>query len=60
MKLSIENAIERVYDYCNLNIGEDDDCIYKSIYKYKVLRELEQERIDEIYDEISSRLGLMK
>ncbi len=50
-----EKAIERIFDRCNL-IGEDVDilCI---MYKYKVIRELPEEEIDRIYDEIADRLG---
>ncbi len=50
-----EKAIERIFDRCNL-IGEDVDilCI---MYKYKAIRELPEEEIDRIYDEIADRLG---
>ena len=50
-----ETAIERAFDKCNL-IGEDVD-IYKVLYTYKAIRELPQEEIDHIYDEIAERLG---
>lgn len=50
-----EKAIEKVFDRCNL-IGEDVD-ILSIMYKYKAIRELPEEEIDRIYDEIADRLG---
>ena len=50
-----EKAIERAFDRCNL-IGEEVD-ILKVIYQYKALRELPDEEIDQIYDDIADRLG---
>ena len=52
-----ETAIERAFEKCNL-IGEDVD-IYKALYSYKAIRELPQEEIDHIYDEIAERLGFV-
>ena len=59
MKLTVKQAIEKAYNKANLN-SEDDDCIYKAIYSYKILRELEQKEIDSIYEDISKRLGFME
>lgn len=50
-----EKAIERVFDRCNL-VGEEVD-ILQVIYQYKSLRELPDEEIDQIYDDIADRLG---
>ena len=50
-----ENAIERAFKKANL-IGEDVD-LYEVIYSYKVLRELSEDEIEQIYDELSERLG---
>ena len=50
-----EKAIERAFDRCNL-MGEDVD-ILRVIYQYKVLRELPDDEIDQIYDDIADRLG---
>ncbi len=50
-----EKAIERAFDTCNL-IGENVD-ILQVIYRYKALRDLPDEEIDQIYDEIADRLG---
>lgn len=55
MKLTVEQAIERAFNNCNL-IGEDVD-IYKQIYKYKILSNLTLKEIEKIYDEIAERLG---
>lgn len=53
--MSKEKAIERAFDRCNL-IGEEVD-ILKVIYQYKALRDLTDEEIDQIYDDIADRLG---
>lgn len=50
-----EKAIERAFDRCNL-IGEDAD-IFAVMYQYKALRELSDEELDRIYDDIADRLG---
>ena len=50
-----DTAIERAFDACNL-IGENVD-ILQVMYRYKALRELPEEEIDQIYDEIANRLG---
>ena len=50
-----EKAIERAFDTCNL-IGENVD-ILQVIYRYKALRDLPDEEIDQIYDEIADGLG---
>ena len=53
MKLS--KAIERAFDRCNLD-GEECD-IYSVIYQYKAIRDLPDEEIEKIYDDIADRLG---
>ncbi|MBO5921735.1 MAG: hypothetical protein J6S92_05455 [Oscillospiraceae bacterium] len=50
-----EKAIERVFDRCNL-IGENVD-ILEIMYKYKAIRDLPEDEIDRIYDDIADRLG---
>lgn len=50
-----EKAIERVFDRCNL-IGENADILHV-IYQYKALRDLPDDEIDRIYDDIADRLG---
>lgn len=58
MRLSKDQAIEKAFNYANLNT-EDDDIIYKAIYKYKILSSLDEKEIDEIYDYIAERLGFL-
>ena len=53
--LTKEKAIERVFDRCNL-IGENVD-ILEIMYKYKAIRDLPEDEIDRIYDDIADRLG---
>lgn len=50
-----ETAIERAFRKANL-MGEDVD-LYEVIYSYKVLRELPDEEIEEIYESLAKRLG---
>lgn len=50
-----DTAIERAFDACNL-IGENVD-ILQIMYRYKALRELPDDEIDQIYDDIADRLG---
>ena len=57
MKLTLQQAIDRAFDRCNL-IGEECD-IYSVIYKYKVIREQPDEVIDQIYNDIAKRLGFI-
>lgn len=56
--MKLEKAIERAFDRCNL-IGEDVD-IYKILYSYKTIRELDPDEIDKIYEDIADRLGFMR
>lgn len=57
MKLTLEQAIDKAFDRCNL-IGDECD-IYSVLYKYKVIRDQPDEVIDQIYDDIAYRLGFM-
>lgn len=50
------NAIDKAYNYCNLN-SEDDDCIYKAINKYKALKDLTEDQQDKVYNILANRLG---
>ena len=58
MKLTLQQAIDRAFDRCNL-IGDGCD-IYEVIYKYKVIREQPDEVIDQIYNDIANRLGFLR
>lgn len=53
--MKLEKAIQRAFDRCNL-IGIDCD-VYEILYQYKAIRELPEEQVDEIYDEIVKGLG---
>ena len=53
--MNLDKAIQRAFDRCNL---EGSNCdIYKILYQYKAIRELPEEKIDEIYDDLTVRLG---
>ncbi len=53
--ITLERAKQRAFDRCNL-IGENVE-IYAVILQYKAIRELPDDEISEIYDEIAKRLG---
>ena len=55
MAMKKEQAIERAFNRCNL-IGENVD-ILSILYKYKAIRDLPDDEIDQIYDDIADRLG---
>ena len=54
-EMKLETAKQKAFDRCNL-IGADCD-VYKILYQYKAIRELPDEQIDAIYDEIVKDLG---
>lgn len=56
--ISLERAKQRAFDRCNL-IGEDVE-IYSVIYQYKAIRELPDDEISKIYDEIAEKMGFMR
>lgn len=56
--ISLEKAKQRAFDRCNLIEGDVD--IYKIIYQYKAIRDLPDEEIDKIYDEIAEKLGFYR
>lgn len=56
MTLTKDQAIERAFDACNLLGGESLD-IYAVLYRYKALRNLPKNELDEIYEQIAERLG---
>ena len=53
--MKLDKAIEKAFDKCNL-IGEECD-IYSVLYQYKAIRDLPDEEIEKIYDEIAKNLG---
>ena len=56
--MTLEKAIDRCFDRCNLD-GSDCDII-KYMYQYKAIRELPEKQFDEVYDELAFRLGFMR
>lgn len=57
MMLSIEAAKERAFQKCNL-IGENVD-VFAVLYQYKVFREMSDQELDKVYDDIVFRLGFL-
>lgn len=56
--MTLEQAKQRAFDRCNLIEG---DCeIYAVLYRYKAIRDLPDEEIDKIYDEIAEKLGFYR
>lgn len=52
---NLEKAIEKAFDRITM-MGDSAD-VYAVLYRYKAIRQLPQEQIDEIYDEIAERQG---
>lgn len=53
--MKLENAIQRCFDRCNL---EGSDCdIIRFMYQYKAIRELPEDKFDEVYDLLADQLG---
>lgn len=53
--MSLSKAIQKAKDTCNL-IGKDVE-IYSVMYRYKAIRELDDEAFEAVYDEIAEYLG---
>lgn len=53
--MKLETAIQKAFDRINLE-GDGAD-IYETLYRYKAIRELPQEEIDKIYDDLAEQLG---
>lgn len=56
--LTLEQAKQRAFD--RLNLTEGEVFIYREIYRYKAIRELPEDKIDEIYEELAERLGFCR
>lgn len=58
--MKLETAINRCFDRCNLDESGEGMDIYYYMFKYKAIADLyytDRDRFEEIYDEISARLG---
>lgn len=53
--MTIEKAKQRAFDRLNI-IGANAD-IYEVLYNYKVFREMSENELDKIYDELVKALG---
>lgn len=56
--MSLEKAIQRAFERVTARGDEVD--IYEILYSYKAIRDLPEEQIDEIYDNIAARQGFTK
>lgn len=56
--MNLEKAIERAFDRCNL---EGSDCeIYNILFQYKAIRELPDDELEAVYNQIAKRLGFCR
>ena len=46
--LKLENAIQRCFDRCNLDLERDEDCIYKYMYQYKAIADLPDAEFEKV------------
>lgn len=58
--ITLERAKQRAFDRCNLDPAGEGIDIYKYLYQYKAIRELPDEEIEEIYDDIADKLGFCR
>ena len=56
--LSLQNAIKRAFDTANL-IGESVD-LDEVMFRYKAIRDLPDDQYEEIYKDLSFRLGFAR
>ena len=55
--MTLEKAIDRCFDCCNVEPDEESMDIYKHMYRYKAIRELPDDEFEKVYDELSKRIG---
>jgi len=55
--MSLNTAIQRCFDRCNLDPSGESVDIYKYMYQYKAIRELPDDEFERVFDEISEGLG---
>lgn len=55
--MKLETAIQRCFDRCNLDPEGEGMDIYKYMYQYKAIRELDDDQFEQVYEELSERLG---
>lgn len=60
IKMKLETAIQRCFDRCNLDPKGDGMDIYKYMCQYKTIRELPEEQFEQVYEQISDRLGFRR
>lgn len=58
--MKLETAIQRCFDRCNLDPAGEGMDIYKYMYQYKAIRELPDERFEQVYEQISNQLGFRR
>lgn len=57
---TLEKAIQKCFDRCNLDPDGESMDIMRHMYRYKAIRELPGEEFDKVYDELSERLGFRR
>lgn len=55
--ITLEKAKQRAFDRANLDPAGEGVDIYKYLYQYKAIRELPDDEIEEIYEDMAFRLG---
>lgn len=55
---SLDKAIQKASERITM-MGDNAD-IYEVLYRYKAIRQLSEEQIDEIYDQIAKQQGFTK
>lgn len=58
--MKLDKAIQRIIDRITADGNDESTDIYKYLYQYKVIRELPEQRFEEVYDEIVEACGFQK
>ena len=58
--MKLETAIQRCFDRCNLDPEGEGMDIYKHMYQYKAIRELPDDQFEQVYEDLSRRLGFSR
>lgn len=57
MAMALETAIERAFNMMNSSGDDEDLDIYKYMYRYQAIRNLPNDKFEEVYEYLASRLG---
>lgn len=60
MAMTLETAIERAFNAMNCSGDDENLDIYKYMYRYQAIRNLPNDKFEEVYDHLAFRLGFKR